>query len=131
MIRRGREEGWLKLPISSLQPWAQFNGIIFNGIKCDEISGSGSGVVADRDLQGGNEGLLMVIPRELILSLEQVKLYALSDKDLNEVLVALGEFARVSSLFRFNFDITIEHSPKHYYHLHNYCSLISISTSFP
>jgi hypothetical protein len=102
MIRRGTKEGWLKLPISSLQPWAQFNGVVFNGIKCDEIPGSGSGVVADRDLKGGDEGPLMVIPRELILSLEQIKLYALSDQNLNEVLVALGDFARVSSHFYFN-----------------------------
>lgn len=87
----------MKLPISSLQPWAQFNGAAFNGIKCDEIPGSGSGVVADRGLKGGDEGPLMVIPRELVLSLERVRLYALSDQDLNEVLNALGDFARVSA----------------------------------
>lgn len=99
MIRRGRKEGWLKLPISSLQPWAQFNGVTFNGIKCQEIPGSGSGVVADRDLNGGEEGPLMVIPHELVLSLERVKSYALSDQDLSEILNALGAFARVSIFF--------------------------------
>jgi len=105
MIRRGKKEGWLKLPVSSLQPWAQFSGVVFNGVKCDEIPGSGSGVMADRDLKGGDEEPLMVIPRELVLSLDQVKLYALSNQDLNEVLVALGDFARVSALFVSNFQL--------------------------
>jgi hypothetical protein len=96
MIRRGRKEGWLKLPISALRPWAEFNGVTFNAIKCEQVAGSGSGVVADRDLEGGDEGPLMIIPRELVLSLERVKLQALADKYLNEVLIALGDFAMVS-----------------------------------
>lgn len=127
MIRRGRKDGWLKLPISSLQLWAKFNGVTFNGIKCDEISGAGSGVVADYDLKGGDEGPLMVVPRELVLSLERVKLYALSDQDLNEVLFALGDFARVSVfLFTFSQDVSNQNSLRRYdIHLHKYISLKS------
>ncbi|TID18318.1 SET domain-containing protein [Venturia nashicola] len=102
MIRRARQSGHLTLPISSLQPWAQFNGVTFNGIKCDSIPGSGSGVVADRDLKGASEedgsgeAPLMTIPKELVLSLERVKMFALADRDLSEVLEAMGEFGRTT-----------------------------------
>lgn len=101
MIRRARQLGHLTLPISSLEPWAKFNGITFSGIKCDPIPGSGSGVVANCDLngaieEGGGEGPLMTIPKELVLSLERVRMFALADRDLSEVLEAMGEFCRVS-----------------------------------
>lgn len=102
MIRRARQSGHLTLPISSLEIWAQFNGVKFDGIRCDEIPGSGSGVVADRDLKGagheehGGEGPLMTIPKELVLSLERVKMFALADQGLSEVLGVMGEFGRVS-----------------------------------
>lgn len=79
----------------------------FNGIKCDTISGSGSGVVATRGLKGASdeersgEAPLMKIPKELVLSLERVKTFALADRGLSEVLEAMGEFGRVSRrLFR-------------------------------
>lgn len=102
MIRRARQSGHLNLPISSLETWAQFNGAKFDGIRCDEIPGSGSGVVAGRDLkgaddeEGGGEGPLMTIPKELVLSLERVKKFALADQGLSEVLGVIGEFGRVS-----------------------------------
>jgi len=95
MIRRGRKEGWLHLPISALQPWAEFNGVTFTGIKFEQVAQAGAGIVADRDLQGGDEGPLMRIPRDLVLSLERVKQQALADFRLGEVLKALGDFAEV------------------------------------
>lgn len=108
MIRRARQSGHLTLPITSLQPWAQFNGISFNGITCTSIPNSGSGIVATRDLRSASnedgasnedvnsEAPLMIIPKELVLSLERVRMLALADRDLNEVLEAVGGFGRVS-----------------------------------
>ncbi|RDI83379.1 hypothetical protein Vi05172_g6509 [Venturia inaequalis] len=102
MIRRARQSGHLTLPITSLQPWAQFNGISFNGITCTSIPNSGSGIVATRDLRSASnedassEAPLMIIPKELVLSLERVRMLALADRDLNEVLEAVGGFGRTT-----------------------------------
>jgi hypothetical protein len=95
MIRRGKQEGWLSLPNSALRPWAQLNGIALDGISVGSIPERGSGVVAIRALKGGDEGPLMVIPGDLILSLERVEMQAKSDQHLRTVLEALGDYARV------------------------------------
>ncbi|QDS76005.1 hypothetical protein FKW77_004690 [Venturia effusa] len=105
MIRRARTSGHLSLPLPSLEPWAKLNGATFNGIQCAEIPGSGSGVVAERDLRGATsgdeksvdgDGPLMTVPKELILSLDSVKMFALADRDLREVLEGMGDFARTT-----------------------------------
>lgn len=57
--------------------------------------------MADRDLKSTDEGPLMTIPRELVLSLERVKLYAQADRDLHEVLSAMGDFGRVGGVSNF------------------------------
>ena len=100
MIERGRAEGWLKLPVSAFQPWANLNGAVFNGVKVGPLPGyedRGSTVIAERDLSGGDEDPLMVVPRDLVLSLEGVQNHAKSDKNLQELLDALGDHGRVSS----------------------------------
>jgi hypothetical protein len=101
MIRQGKQEGWLKLPTSALRPWAEFNGVTFNAIRCGEIPGQqnrGSGVIASRALKGGNELPLMVIPRDLVLSLDRVEQQAKADRYLRELLEALGDYSRVRHL---------------------------------
>ncbi|KAF2087321.1 SET domain-containing protein [Saccharata proteae CBS 121410] len=99
MIRRGRAEGWLKLDIGALKPWAKLNNVQFNGITVGPLPGleqNGSTVIAERDLSGGDEEPLMRIPRDLVLSLEGVREYAKSDRHLREVLEALGEFGQLA-----------------------------------
>lgn len=98
MIRRGRVEGWLRLPISAFKPWADLNGVTFNGIKVGPLPGHedrGSTVIAERALSDG-EDPLMVVPRDLVLSFEGVQIHARSDRNLQELLDALGDFGRVS-----------------------------------
>jgi hypothetical protein len=99
MIRRGREQGWLVNNVNSLRAWAQINGVSFDGITFDIVENRGTGLLADRDLKGGVEGPLMVVPRDLILSRERVEIQAKSDRWLREVLDALGEFGRVGTYF--------------------------------
>ena len=99
MIRRGREQGWLVNNVNSLRTWAQINGVSFDGITFDKVENHGTGVLADRDLKGGVEGPLIVVPRDLLLSRERVELQAKSDRWLREVLDALGEFGRVGTYF--------------------------------
>lgn len=99
MIRRGREQGWLVNDVKTLRTWAQINGASLDGISFGVTENHGTGVLADRDLKGGVEGPLMVVPRDLILSRERVELQAKSDRWLREVLDALGEFGRVGRKF--------------------------------
>ncbi|KAK7529574.1 uncharacterized protein J3D65DRAFT_642437 [Phyllosticta citribraziliensis] len=104
LIRRGRQEGWLTLPITALKPWADLNGLAFNNVSVGPLPGlehRGSAVVAERDLLGDNNDPLMAIPRDLVLSLEGVRLHAKSDKHLRQLLEVLGDFgmtARISIL---------------------------------
>jgi hypothetical protein len=94
--RSRRQKLSLSEPV--FQTWCRVNGIAFHGVKvgASHIDGGGEGVLADRDLSGGEEGPLMVVPRDMILSRESVELQAKSDKWLREVLGACGEFGRVS-----------------------------------
>lgn len=99
MIRRGRTEGWLKQPIEALPRWAAFHGVAFNGVKVGPLPGfedRGSTVIAQRDLEGGSAEPLLVIPKELIISRQNIELFAKSDRHLRELLESLGDFGRVS-----------------------------------
>lgn len=98
MIRRGRAEGWLKEPIEKLPSWAKFQGARFNGIKFGLIPGfesRGTGIIAEREVTSDAEVPLMVIPKDLIVSKENIYIIAKSDPHLREVLQALGELGRV------------------------------------
>jgi hypothetical protein len=98
MIRTGRARGWLKQPIDSLPAWATFHGVAFNGVKVGPLPGleeRGSTVIADCDLQGGKTEPLLVVPKELIISRQNIDLLAKSDRHLRELLEALGDFGRV------------------------------------
>lgn len=100
MIRRGRAEGWLRLPIQSLPSWATLNNVQFNGITVAPQRGledRGSTVIAQQTLRATEPATaLMVVPRDLILSLERVLDHAKYDADFREVLDSLGDFGRVS-----------------------------------
>lgn len=99
MFKRGRAEGWLRRPIDALPLWAEFHGVRFNGIKVGSIPGledRGSTVIADRDLAGGKEDPLMVVPKDLIISRQNIEIIAKADHHLKEVLDAVGDFGRVS-----------------------------------
>ncbi|KAL1626039.1 hypothetical protein SLS56_007013 [Neofusicoccum ribis] len=97
IIARGRSEAWLKLPVAALKPWADLNDVTFNAITVGPLPGfeqRGSTVIAAEDLSAGNAEPLMIIPRDLVLSQEAVRLHAKSDQHLREVLDALAEFGR-------------------------------------
>ncbi|CAO2651989.1 Nn.00g002720.m01.CDS01 [Neocucurbitaria sp. VM-36] len=99
MIRRGRTEGWLKQPIDALPRWATFHGVVFNGVKIGPLPGfeeRGSTVIANRDLEGGKTEPLLVVPKELIISRQNIELLAKADRHLRDVLEALGDFGRTT-----------------------------------
>ncbi|KAF1849307.1 SET domain-containing protein [Cucurbitaria berberidis CBS 394.84] len=99
MIRRGRTEGWLKQPIDTLPRWAIFHGVAFNGVKIGPLPGfeeRGSTVIADHDLEGGKVEPLLTIPKELIISRQNIELLAKADRHLRELLEAIGDFGRTT-----------------------------------
>lgn len=82
-----------KLPVSAIPAWAKFNRISLNGVTISKLAGDrGLGVVGD----GGNsDRTLMLVPADLILSVQNVSIFAKSDQHLREVLQAVGDFSRV------------------------------------
>lgn len=100
MIRDGKLQGWLSLPVGTLPVWATFNSVSFNGVNIGPLPGKedyGSTVIAKRPLKGGHEAPLMTIPRDLILSLDRVHEHAKSDSDFRAVLDGLDDFGRVGA----------------------------------
>ena len=98
MIRTGRTKGWLKQPIDTLPTWATFHGVAFNGIRIGPLPGfedRGSTIIADCELEGGKVEPLLIVPKELIISRQNIDLFARSDRHLRKVLEATGEFGRV------------------------------------
>ncbi|KAF2643930.1 SET domain-containing protein [Massarina eburnea CBS 473.64] len=99
MIRRGRAEGWLREPIHRFPTWATFNGIKSNGVSIGPLprfEHRGSTIIADRELEGAKGGPLLLVPRELIVSRQNIDVVAKSDQHLREVLHALGDFGRTT-----------------------------------
>lgn len=86
------------LPIDQLGAWARLNNVEFNGVKIMASQGDkGSGLVTTAERSIDNP-LLMTIPNDLVLSLENVWVYAKSDKHLRQVLEATGDYSRVIGL---------------------------------
>ena len=84
------------LPIEKLNLWAQLNGVEYNGVKINSVpNGRGSGVVTTTE-KSVEDALLITVPQDLVLSLENVWVYAKSDKHLQQVLEAVGEYSRVA-----------------------------------
>lgn len=84
-----------KLPVSEIPAWVKLNAISFNGVTISQLPGDrGLGIVGD----GGNSERthpLMLVPADLILSIQNVFIFAESDQNLREVLEAVGDYSRV------------------------------------
>ena len=84
------------LSISKLGAWAKLNNVEFNGVDFTVLRGNmGSGLFTTT-ARSTNNPLLMTVPKDLVLSLENVWLYAKSDKHLRQVLEATEAYSRVS-----------------------------------
>ena len=77
------------------QMWAERYGVEFIGTRVSTSSGSkGFGLFASKAFYGPGS-ILLRVPKDLILSLDNVWLSAKSDHHLQEILDVCGEFARV------------------------------------
>ena len=93
------------LPLNSLPAWAKLNGVVSKGItfrtlgSAESSTDKGNAITATVDMSNNDTDTaaeaLLCIPRDLILSLETVHDYSKSDRDLREVLEAIGDFGRV------------------------------------
>lgn len=84
------------LSINQLGAWAKLNNVEFNGVEITALQGNlGSGLLTTT-ARSANNPMLMTVPKDLVLSLENVWLYAKSDKHLRQVLEATEEYSRVS-----------------------------------
>jgi hypothetical protein len=111
MIRDGKQQGWLSLPVDTLPVWAAFNSVAFDGVNIGPLPGKedrGSTVIAKRSLKGGHEPPLMTIPRDLILSLDRIHEHAKSDSDFRAVLDGLDEFGRVGVVVFYSSSISLD-----------------------
>ena len=82
------------VPVESLSIWMQLNSVKLNSIKFKTLPGVGISVVATQKLSG-EDNVLMMVPQELVLSLENVWVYAKADLHLLQLLEAVGDYARV------------------------------------
>lgn len=98
MIRRGKAEGWLKLPNTALPAWATLNGVDFNSVAIELIPGReerGSAIVSKTQRLDTAYNPLLVVPGDLVLSLKTVERQARYDTHLQDLLNALGDFSTV------------------------------------
>lgn len=86
------------LPNIDLEKWADLNDVQRNGISIHSAEdGKGKRIVMSfKPDPSQQEKPLVTVPQHLILSLETVWLYAKSDRQLDEVLNAVGDFARTA-----------------------------------
>lgn len=94
-------------PIETLPSWIKLNGVSVNGIafrklQADDGTDKGSAIVGTEVKPTGNaEGsevepeVLLRVPTDLVLSFDFVEEYSKSDRQLREVLEAVGDFGRV------------------------------------
>ena len=84
------------LPVDQLDAWARLNNVEISGVNVTGLQENrGSGLVATVE-SSQEHSLLMTIPNDLVLSLENVWVYAKADRHLQQILDATGDYARVS-----------------------------------
>ncbi|KAL8737404.1 MAG: hypothetical protein Q9181_001711 [Wetmoreana brouardii] len=82
------------LPSGALQTWMNLNDIHRKGINIELLSEQkGAGIITTAESLD-NEIILITVPSQLVLSPENVWLFAKSDTHLKEVLEAVGEYSR-------------------------------------
>ncbi|KAB8338916.1 hypothetical protein FH972_021856 [Carpinus fangiana] len=101
MIRRGKSDGWLKLPHDAINSWSAMQGAELSGLRVSsDAEGEkqkGASLRVTKDGLTLADNPLIQVPRELVLSRETVEGYARSgDGSLRDVLEAAGDFAQTS-----------------------------------
>ena len=100
MIRRGKSEGWLRLPQGAFLAWASVNDVSFDCTIPGAIPGRGGALLAKENTNTDNDwsNVLLTVPRDLILSLERVQEHAKVDRDFRKLLESLGDSGKVGRM---------------------------------
>lgn len=124
MIRRGKVEGWLRLEQDAFLPWATFNEVVFHRTMPGTIPNRGGSLLARQRLDADEDdsNVLLIVPQDLILSLERCNEHANVDKDYREVLHSLDDLGRVGLhnpstihvqlVFQVGFRLTYHQTPR-------------------
>ncbi|KAK5116984.1 hypothetical protein LTR62_006705 [Meristemomyces frigidus] len=92
--------GWrAQLSQEDLLLWAKLNDVGFECAVPGIVEGKGGALLANQDIARngtGQQTQLLIVPHDLILSLERVQEHAKADRDFREVLEALGDFGRTA-----------------------------------
>ncbi|KAI0009874.1 hypothetical protein F4779DRAFT_339975 [Xylariaceae sp. FL0662B] len=87
-MRRGQ------FSLKDLPAWCALNNVTFVDVKASDVNGRGYGLVAEKDLineeDTSEETILLVIPKDLVLSAQAVQEYARENKDFRQLLDAAG-----------------------------------------
>lgn len=70
------------------------NHIELHGISVQDVPDKGSGLAVTAQLDK-ESSLLALVPKDLILSIKNIWVLAKADRQLREVLEAMGDYARV------------------------------------
>ena len=105
MIRRGKAEEWLQLPVNAVKTWAENSGVEFTNVTPTIIPHRGLGLVASRNLKQDTSAPVraLSVTGNLVLSRDTIFEYARSDQDFGLALESLGDFGKAGHRFFFLF----------------------------
>lgn len=107
MIRRGKADGWLRLPLTTLvgndggsahPTFASTFGIDASHVKCATVPSKGAALVANSEIDNCHQTPVLTVPRDVILSRENAILLSKTDIHLRQVLDAASKAGLVRSL---------------------------------
>ncbi|KAI1081255.1 SET domain-containing protein [Whalleya microplaca] len=80
--------------LKDLPAWSVLNNVTFVDVKASDVHGRGYGLSAGKDLineeDTSEDPVLLIVPRDLVLSAEGVQEYARENKDFRQLLDAAG-----------------------------------------
>lgn len=77
----------LQLSIETFPAWALLQDVEFDGVAIAQTADKGYGLVPNKDLE--QEATVLRVPRDLLLSVDQVEQYAKIDSNFRDLLNAL------------------------------------------
>lgn len=81
--------GELQLPIESFPAWALLQDVEFDDVGIAQTPDKGYGLVSNKDVE--QETIVLRVPRELLLSVDQVEQYVKIDSNFRGLLAAFGQ----------------------------------------
>lgn len=81
--------GEIQLPIESFPAWALLQDVEFDDVVIAQTPDKGYGLVSNKELE--QETIVLRVPKDLLLSVDQVEQYAKVDSNFRGLLEAFGQ----------------------------------------